>query len=362
MEPRTVLMVIAVCLHSGHGSKLLSGQTVCRRGVERPCYKIAYFQDVSRRLGFEEARSACRSDGGHLLSIESMNEQQLIEKLIQGLSAGDGDFWIGLWRRESSNESSVACPGLYEWLDGSDAKFRNWYVDEPSCGSEVCVVMYHQPSASSGIGGPYLYQWNDDRCNMKNNFICNSRVSDSDSDSDSDWWERLPYGSAVSVRPLSVESEKDLTVIVRESEGNALNIIYIVIPTIPLLLLLLVVTAVFCFRLCVRRQKERSENIVKENNFWMEPIRNNSPNLEIYNVIMKQSEADLTRTRPHVKNTSFQVSPVNQGLDNLSGDYDNMAGNSSESGFVTNEIYEPCNDQPMRSRESGWVENEIYGY
>ncbi|XP_067826933.1 layilin isoform X4 [Heptranchias perlo] len=336
MEPRTVLMVIAVCLHSGHGSKLLSGQTVCRRGVERPCYKIAYFQDVSRRLGFEEARSACRSDGGHLLSIESMNEQQLIEKLIQGLSAGDGDFWIGLWRRESSNESSVACPGLYEWLDGSDAKFRNWYVDEPSCGSEVCVVMYHQPSASSGIGGPYLYQWNDDRCNMKNNFICNSRVSDSDSDSDSDWWERLPC--------------------------NALNIIYIVIPTIPLLLLLLVVTAVFCFRLCVRRQKERSENIVKENNFWMEPIRNNSPNLEIYNVIMKQSEADLTRTRPHVKNTSFQVSPVNQGLDNLSGDYDNMAGNSSESGFVTNEIYEPCNDQPMRSRESGWVENEIYGY
>lgn len=50
--------------------------------------------------------------------------------------------------------------------------FRNWYVDEPSCGSEVCVVMYHQPSAPAGIGGSYMFQWNDDRCNMKNNFIC----------------------------------------------------------------------------------------------------------------------------------------------------------------------------------------------
>lgn len=49
---------------------------------------------------------------------------------------------------------------------------RNWYVDEPSCGSEICVVMYHQPSAPPGVGGPYMFQWNDDRCNMKNNFIC----------------------------------------------------------------------------------------------------------------------------------------------------------------------------------------------
>lgn len=33
-------------------------------------------------------------------------------------------------------------------------------------------MMYHQPSALPGLGGAYLYQWNDDRCNMKHNFIC----------------------------------------------------------------------------------------------------------------------------------------------------------------------------------------------
>lgn len=49
---------------------------------------------------------------------------------------------------------------------------RNWYFDEPSCGGEACVVMYHQPTAHHGLGGAYLYQWNDDRCNMKHNFIC----------------------------------------------------------------------------------------------------------------------------------------------------------------------------------------------
>lgn len=59
-------------------------------------------------------------------------------------------------------------------------------------------------------------------------------------------------------------------------------------------------------------------------------------------------------------------------LDNLSGDYENVAVNTSESGFVTlastesgfvtNEIYELCSDRVGRSKESTWVENEIYGY
>lgn len=49
---------------------------------------------------------------------------------------------------------------------------RKWYFDEPSCGGEACVVMYHQPTALHGLGGAYMYQWNDDRCNMKHNFIC----------------------------------------------------------------------------------------------------------------------------------------------------------------------------------------------
>lgn len=49
---------------------------------------------------------------------------------------------------------------------------RNWHWDEPSCGYEVCVVMYHQPSAPRGLGGLYMFQWNDDNCETKNNFIC----------------------------------------------------------------------------------------------------------------------------------------------------------------------------------------------
>uniref|UniRef100_A0A3Q3WFD8 C-type lectin domain-containing protein n=1 Tax=Mola mola TaxID=94237 RepID=A0A3Q3WFD8_MOLML len=158
------------------------GQRICRRGTERPCYKVSYIQDSGRRLTFEDARQACRSEGGELLSIETESEQRLIERFIRQLPAGDGDFWIGLRRspqRYMAELPSPGCPSQYYWLDGSKAKFRNWQWDEPSCGGEMCAVLYYQPSAPPDDEGQFLFRWNDDNCNSKNNFVCKYPESES---------------------------------------------------------------------------------------------------------------------------------------------------------------------------------------
>ncbi|NXT54775.1 LAYN protein, partial [Pluvianellus socialis] len=320
-----------------------AGQTVCRSGTQRPCYKIVYFHDASRRISYEEAQLACRADGGHLVSIETEAEQRLIEKFIEGLSASDGDFWIGLRRIKKEVDNSTECQNLYSWSDGSSSKFRNWYVDEPSCGSEICVVMYHQPSAPPGVGGPYTFQWNDDRCNMKNNFIC-----------------KYPLGNESFCSFKNQPAPKPVQ-----------SLAYILIPSIPVLLLLMVITAIFWFWLFVKRRQERIDASPKEEDAWLSNPRRNSPNLDIYKVIKKQSEADLAGTRPHTKNSSFRAQE-DKVLDSPCRDYEDVAMNTStsgfvtlastESGFVTNDIYELCGDRVGRSKESAWVENEIYGY
>lgn len=61
----------------------ITGQTVCLGGPRQPCYKIAYFRDVSSRVAFREALQACEMDGGSLLSIEGPDEQREIENLLQ---------------------------------------------------------------------------------------------------------------------------------------------------------------------------------------------------------------------------------------------------------------------------------------
>ncbi|XP_075630762.1 layilin isoform X4 [Balearica regulorum gibbericeps] len=253
---------------------------------------------------------------------------------------------------------------------GDTAAQRNWYVDEPSCGSEICVVMYHQPSAPPGVGGPYTFQWNDDRCNMKNNFICkyslekptNAPTENSQRD--------------VATEPLNAvfpeeRHTKDANVTVAEAKEPVQSLAYILIPSIPVLLLLMVITAIFWFWLFAKRRQERIDVSPKEEDAWLSNPRRSSPNLDIYKVIKKQSEADLAGTRPETKNSSFRTQE-DKVLDSLSRDYDDAAINTStsgfvtlastESGFVTNDIYELCGDRVGRSKESTWVENEIYGY
>ncbi|XP_041269960.1 layilin isoform X2 [Onychostruthus taczanowskii] len=351
----------AAALGCAAGARLLSGQTVCRRGTQKPCYKIVYFHDASRRSSYEEAHLACRADGGHLLSIESPAEQRLIESLIRSLLASDGDFWIGLRRRKEEEENSTECHSFYSWSDGSSSRFRNWYADEPSCGGEVCVVLYHQPSAPPGLGGPYMFQWNDDRCTMKNNFICKYSLEKP---------TRAPIDNsrrAVATEPWKAKfPEERWRKGANGTAGGAKEpvqgLAFILISSIPVLLLLMAITGISCFWLSMRRRQQLLDVTPKGDEPWLPQP---SPELDIYRVINKQSEADLAGARPGTKNSSFRAheglqSPCRDAEDTSSSGLVTLA--SAESGFVTNDIYELCGDRVGRSEESSWVDNEIYGY
>ncbi|NWV63006.1 LAYN protein, partial [Malurus elegans] len=340
---------------------LSAGQTVCRRGTQKPCYKIVYFHDASRRTSYEEAQLACRADGGHLVSIETAAEQKLIESFIGSLLASDGDFWIGLRRRKEEEDNSTECQSFYSWSDGSSAKFRNWYADEPSCGAELCGVLYHQPSAPPGLGGPYMFQWNDDRCNMRNNFICKYSLEKP---------TKVPIENsrrAVPTEPWKAEFPEER----RRKGANGTaggakepvqSLAYILISSSPVLLLLVAITGISCFWLFVKRRQERVAATPKGDSAWLPSPGGDSPDLDISKVLRKQSEADLAGARPGTDNSSFRGREGARGPRGDSSSSGFVTPASPESGFVTNDIYELCGDRVGRSKESTWVENEIYGY
>nr|XP_010593751.1 layilin isoform X3 [Loxodonta africana] len=183
--------------------------------------------------------------------------------------------------------------------------------------------------------------------------------------------DRTEPATQQSVIPEDTQRE-DAKETFKESKEAAWNLVYILIPSVPLFLLLVVTTVACWVWICRRRTREQPCRSTKEQHtIWPSPHQGNSPDLEVYNVIRKQSEADLAETRPDLKNISFRVCSGEAIPDNMSCDYDNMAVNpsesgfvtlaSTESGFVTNDIYEFSPDVMGRSRESGWVENEIYG-
>ncbi|XP_022621498.1 chondrolectin [Seriola dumerili] len=242
---------------------------------------------MSSRVAFREACRVCEMDGGSLLSIESPAEQTDIENLLQELRSGavggagggagggiaDGDFWIGLTRVDGVDQSRpelsntfTSCPQLYHWTDGSPASFRKWYFDEPSCGGEACVVMYHQPTALPGLGGAYLYQWNDDRCNMKHNFICKYQpgtISQSALVFDKQT-ETTAGGGEVK---QSAGSEGGHPQVITAGTSGML-LVYVIIPTIPLLLLILVASGTCCFQM-LSRSTPRTKTAADQSNLWI---------------------------------------------------------------------------------------------
>ncbi|XP_056416843.1 chondrolectin isoform X2 [Hyla sarda] len=265
-----VLLNAILWVHGYSDTRVVSGRKVCYAEYKHPCYKIAYFQDLAARVGYHQARQVCEGEGGHLLSIESEAEQKLIQRMLQNLTnsgsgKSDGDFWIGLSRNRESMASSGACPDLYKWDDGSPSQFRNWYADEPSCGSEACVVMYHQPTANPGIGGPYLYQWNDDRCNMKHNFICkyppeNILEKELGDRAEPDYDPLSPVTTDITFATGKPEDSSHVYV---AETGIMPNLIYVIIPTIPLLLLILVALGTCCFQMLHKSKESLPVRMVK---------------------------------------------------------------------------------------------------
>ncbi|XP_029611041.1 chondrolectin isoform X1 [Salmo trutta] len=311
----TVLWGVMVMASSVHSARIVSGQTVCQGGAEHPCYKMAYFRDMTSRVAFWEARQACEMDGGSLLSIENAAEQRHIEHLLQelrtsstgagtgtgvgagtgtgvgagtgtGVGAGtgnggiaDGDFWIGLTRTDGENTQEqdhfASCPDLYRWTDGSVSQFRKWYFDEPSCGGEACVVMYHQPTALHGLGGAYMYQWNDDRCNMKHNFICKyepeSHLVKEQGDRPGARDPDVTVAQTIEVKQAGPSEEDGAPRVVIAGPGETsggMFLVYVIIPTIPLLLLILVASGTCCFQM-FSKSKPGTKTSVNQSTLWI---------------------------------------------------------------------------------------------
>ncbi|XP_074518065.1 type-2 ice-structuring protein-like [Halichoeres trimaculatus] len=92
-----------------------------------------YFYYVTRPLTWPEAESNCRSLGGHLASVESLEEYDLMRSLIRG-SKSDPLVWLGGCDRFKEGE--------WEWIDGSPFNFTYWCPAEPNNKrNEDCLQM-----------------------------------------------------------------------------------------------------------------------------------------------------------------------------------------------------------------------------
>jgi len=89
-------------------------------------YRQEYeYQVFSAQKNALDAETACKRWGGNLASIQSTNEANRLNELMQY----GGEYWIGL--------NSYQEEGKWKWTDNSPVQWINWKRDHPQVGRNV---------------------------------------------------------------------------------------------------------------------------------------------------------------------------------------------------------------------------------
>jgi putative hemolysin len=112
-------------------------------------------------MTWTEAKTYCEGRGGHLVTITSKEEQELVQALIK--DGTKNQYWLG----------GQVTPNGWVWITGENWKYTNWGVGEPNDyqGTESYLQMYLIPNPASYEENA-LGKWNDIN---NENFIANEK-------------------------------------------------------------------------------------------------------------------------------------------------------------------------------------------
>ncbi|XP_058251899.1 lactose-binding lectin l-2-like [Hemibagrus wyckioides] len=117
------------------------------------------FTYQAHSLDWASAEIHCLNRGGHLVSIHSEDEYQLVKALIRAHDHDENPTWIGL----------NGCQKTYNffWSDGTKLTFTKWNPYEPNAISGECCVHINWPGSKN---------WNDIPCDRSYPYVCAKKI------------------------------------------------------------------------------------------------------------------------------------------------------------------------------------------
>ena len=108
-----------------------------------------YMPVVDLKMSSNKARGFCRKEGGDLVSIETVAEQEYINSVLVDQKVKEDLTWIGyqydkLW-------------GIWGWTDGMYAEYTNWAAGEPIYPPKDGEVSFlEEPCAAMNPSGDWV--------------------------------------------------------------------------------------------------------------------------------------------------------------------------------------------------------------
>lgn len=123
--------------------------------VSDSTFKNHRYEVFDESLTWQEAKAKCEEMGGHLVTIDSQEENDFVAKLISNKEKNL--YWIGCYLDTQTDE--------WYWVDGSKLGYENWAYKEPndSEGNEMFGHMFRFDYDQYDAGGDdhNAGEWND---------------------------------------------------------------------------------------------------------------------------------------------------------------------------------------------------------
>jgi hypothetical protein len=130
-----------------------AGESCTSRVLGGSCYEL-----FDEPVAWDVAEQRCVAWGGHLASIESLDENEGINTwpLELGITGADGS---GIWLGGTDAQSD----GEFLWVGGSPFAFTGWALTQPDNGAGIDCI----EERNDGAGG-----WYDRRCTDALRYLC----------------------------------------------------------------------------------------------------------------------------------------------------------------------------------------------
>ena len=129
--------------NSPPASNNTDGKNLKLLGIEE--YNGHYYKVFNDGMTWKDAKKTCEDMGGHLVTITSIIEQEVVKNLVVA-NGVKGFYWMGGFMVTKNN---------FKWITGEKFSYSNWAENQPDNygGVENVATMWH----GSGIDG----LWND---------------------------------------------------------------------------------------------------------------------------------------------------------------------------------------------------------
>ncbi|XP_031568444.1 collectin-12-like [Actinia tenebrosa] len=196
MEHQTPIRITAIAL------LLVIFQSESFFAIETDYCSCYSFHKIPKN--WEDSNKICQDNNGTVISMETEEEYQFINKTIQSLDVRKNEWFIGLKGTSRTDD--------WKWISGHDMTIDKWLPGEPR-GSEGCVKMIKH---YKGWG-----LFDDIDCRTLNMFICEYNEVQSCSSINNKWCflpPNLPTTKERTTTPSTTSDKKSTAVIYSSTE------------------------------------------------------------------------------------------------------------------------------------------------